>query len=284
MYDLSISITDECAQQVPLVDNSGSPIQIENQLTGHFSLTSSGAVAFNVDCNGDYTNTLSFSADDLKVGSYNLVKTLSLNTDAKQYYLSRYLDPTLNSCIRTYQDFEDEYMAAIDCTACYIDCDICIEDLGEVEDFVSDGRGSADNYYELLEECEEACKLPTSCELAYEMMLVDVSPHGQYGACLNAAGDISVSEHYLSVFNYTSSNRLGLNNNWKNPTTPYVDDLGNLSYLDDGLGGLVSPQNVDIETFINNWEDSWAKSLVEYHPEYCYYENCVLYEQENNEG
>jgi hypothetical protein len=35
------------------------------------------------------------------------------------------------------------------------------------------------------------------------------------------------------------------------------------------------PENIsDVQFFIANWDDSWAKSLLAYHPEYCYLEYC----------
>ncbi len=33
----------------------------------------------------------------------------------------------------------------------------------------------------------------------------------------------------------------------------------------------------NVGDFINRWQQSWAKQLVKYHPEYCYYENCSKY-------
>lgn len=37
----------------------------------------------------------------------------------------------------------------------------------------------------------------------------------------------------------------------------------------------VKPGNLrHLDDFISNWKPSWAKALVKYHPEYCYYESC----------
>ncbi|MCU0359442.1 MAG: hypothetical protein MUF75_01795 [Bacteroidia bacterium] len=36
------------------------------------------------------------------------------------------------------------------------------------------------------------------------------------------------------------------------------------------------PENLsDVAIFVAHWKTSWAKSLVTYHPEYCYYEDCL---------
>src|SRR5690606_3824527 len=81
---------------------------------------------------------------------------------------------------------------------------------------------------------------------------------------------------------------------WKNPASPYLDENGSPSYVevvwDEGLGVYypetsatppagnpqsfyVKPEElVHVSDFISYWQSSWAASLVNYHPEYCYLE------------
>ncbi|MEP3790965.1 MAG: RHS repeat-associated core domain-containing protein [Gilvibacter sp.] len=153
----------------------------------------------------------------------------------------------------------------------------------------------------LIEACDANCGFGIStCEISRETLLQDVSPLGQYG-------DITINEttglveEPLSVFNETNViydvvNMTTGNFTWKTPATPYLDDYGNLSIIvvtPDGAGGYVpqaNPANVQpgtnsdgstfefvepqdlilVADFIANWEDSWANSLLDFHPERCY--------------
>ncbi|MGZ4041854.1 MAG: DUF6443 domain-containing protein, partial [Bacteroidia bacterium] len=96
--------------------------------------------------------------------------------------------------------------------------------------------------------------------------------------------------------------------NWRHPQvrlnnvdyTHYVDENGHISMISIALvsPGVYSPLVVststtvvkydsltntyytypenlaDFDDFARNWKAAWAKSLVKYHPEYCYYETC----------
>jgi len=38
----------------------------------------------------------------------------------------------------------------------------------------------------------------------------------------------------------------------------------------------------DVQRFISHWKESYAQSLVGYHPEYCYYEFCTKIDNSND--
>ena len=119
--------------------------------------------------------------------------------------------------------------------------------------------------------------------------------------------DDTNNEDFTSVFN--TNNQLfdvsdGSNSfhDWKHPTTDYSEADGSVSYIEVVLQNPGDPSGVDIwqpqidggvtpielnndgvlyvkpqqlsnvTDFIAEWRPSWAESLLEYHPEYCYLE------------
>tara|TARA_R110000782_G_scaffold270485_1_gene371932 strand:- start:608 stop:13822 length:13215 start_codon:yes stop_codon:yes gene_type:complete len=318
IYDLTIKLTDDCG--VVLLDvATNDPIEF-NQLVGNFTDNGNNTVTFNVDCNSpNYQKDIQFTAQ-LPVGNYNIVKTLTINEDAINFYLQEYLNPDNNTCIKTLEDFEDEFLAEIDTNDCNITCESCAQALGIKEDFVANNLGTAAEYDMMLEECLAPCKLLTMCETAYEMLLADVSPGGQYGQFLDANNNINVGMYWLSVYNTTVTNyylqaNTSYTSNWKYPKlflnntnqNIYVDEFGNESFIQvtplpqGGYAPAVDPTYVG--NIINNggllyirpqylanvgdfvgtyWQDSWAQSLVQYHPEYCYYQQCLGHMEEDN--
>ncbi|HEY1046748.1 MAG TPA: hypothetical protein VGF79_09935, partial [Bacteroidia bacterium] len=157
----------------------------------------------------------------------------------------------------------------------------------------------------------EDCKNPSICEQTYNSMLSDMSPGGQYAQWYDSL-DISgfnASTFPLSILNY--NNQLpdgGLASNnaaasyWKNPKflkrdgstlTGYYDEYGiarskipvlpvtggyypstSSAFLSNGIY-YTYPENLTNEKdFVTYWQESWAKSLVIYHPEYCYFKWC----------
>jgi RHS repeat-associated protein len=173
----------------------------------------------------------------------------------------------------------------------------------------------------LKNDCDVICQEVTnfsasSCTIDEGSLLGDVSPKGQYGSDLidlNAGTppeNLGVSD-VLSVFNSTGTSAIYYNNNatsfdivdndWKHPVTPYINDNGTEAWVEVILDvSTVTPTNdylpritgtpvattvnfvttykvrpgqlANVADFIDAWEDNWATSLVPYHPEYCYLE------------
>ncbi len=82
---------------------------------------------------------------------------------------------------------------------------------------------------------------------------------------------------------YTSAGLVAKIKLTKIPGSP---NPGNYSYAVDNIGLVTpgtnpgeyftSPKNLtNLSDFISNWQPSFAKSLVMYHPEYCYYQDCI---------
>jgi photosystem II stability/assembly factor-like uncharacterized protein len=307
VYDLSLELIDECGVNL-------APTEYQNKITGKFTQTNSG-YSFHGVCsnpqNGS-SNTQPFTMANLPVGMYYLNKVLTINHDAREAYIQLYLDTTKNTCIKTLYDFQQEALAEIDSSLCNVDCETCFEQLGSLDEFVSEGKGTAGDYFERKEQCENACKddYVSPCEGTYQMMLIDMNPGGQYGEYLNSASNLmDFSAFPLSIYN--STNVLpNTNANWRNPIfengTYYMDDNGDSSkiYLNQNASGNWLPQPLNnsyikhnlsnntyyiypnelnnVADFIEIFESSWAKSLVFYHPEYCYYETCLGFSKPNN--
>ena len=101
---------------------------------------------------------------------------------------------------------------------------------------------------------------------------------------------------------------------WQAPFTNYRDESGNISYVeideivykvggkkgviadiqsttpevhesyiqfnDDKTIGYVIPQHLaNVEDFIERWENSWAKALIYFHPEFSYWEDCMKHHE-----
>jgi RHS repeat-associated protein len=300
VYELKLELVDECGENL-------AESYYQTQLAGKFSGSAEAGYNFHAQCanplNGE-PNIDQFTIEGVQPGSYSLNKRLTISEDAREAFIDLYLNDTLNNCIKTYQDFLDEAIENTDFSDCKVSCEACLEELGSLEDYVAAGNGTANDYYLLQEDCERICNEGkiTFCEVAYSQMQMDMSPGGQYGEYPTPATPLSI---------YFSTNQLPEPNSfWTNPKL--FDDYGNMHaiyvdmngdsskiYLEDLGDGTWSPAiqgGVTVKfdpienqyyiyphelsstvDFVANFQFSWAKSLVFYHPEYCYYEQCIRY-------
>ncbi|MBL7883095.1 MAG: hypothetical protein JNL69_03445, partial [Bacteroidia bacterium] len=249
----------------------------------------------------------------LTPGIYTVSKVLTINKDARDYYLAQYIDSTsgANHCIRTLDSFVQEALAGIDTSACYVTCNDCVAALGTKDDFVSSGQGTELQWEILLEQCTEPCKDKTLCETGYEMMLLDVTLGGQYAKYDAVAGTSTDPTSVLNESNYLNSNFMSSGvSNWRHPKIilggtiheQYLDDNGvrkkvNVFSASTANGWspevydttkiyttpvtgekYVYPENLEhLSDFISSWEPYFARSLVMYHPEFVYYIACKDY-------
>lgn len=302
VYDLKIKVMDECGV-----------IQAEyNQTIGHFDYDNDGHIALVFNCANpsEFNYDTSFSLI-LNPGNYTISKILTINAGAEDTFIHAYLNPDFNSCVLTLEDFVKNALAHLDTASCHITCESCIQGLGSRDSFVALGYGSALKYDFLVEECKKPCQSTSWCEANYQAMLIDVSPDGQYGEYHDTSWVINPGLFPLSVFNDQSNHLPGAVDlahpaNWRHPYiilfglphNSYVDDDGDSSIilLSGNPGSSFSPELADptlyyfsiennsyytypqnlkhLADFIQAWKPSWARSLLKYHPEYCYYENC----------
>ncbi len=308
VYDLTFMITDACGDTIP------SDTIVTDTTIGYFTTDSLGTIQFNTECQTpsgvSYSDTLLVS---LTPGNYTISKILTLREDAIDYYVEAFLDSANNECVKTLYDFQQDFLALVDTSSCYVDCDSCESQLGTRDDFVSQGLGTALEYDIMLEECQAPCQDIDPCDVARQMMLVDMMPAGQYGTYYDAQGNIDVSSYNLSI--YSSNNMLSATNAlWSNPYLEkngntydyFIDELGDSAKVilqSDGSGGYVPsvtsallvhtngngdfytyPDNLaNVTDFIDLFQESWAQSLLYYHPEYCYYKTCLEYHEEDSD-
>lgn len=259
IYDLTISIIDECGNQM---------------ITSGPITTTIGTIPLDSICNDSVHHTEDFSVY-LTVGSYTVIKELTVNKAAVDYYTEQYLEN--DSCLLTYEDFYQNFLDSLDFSGCGLTpCENeALDSLGTREAFVLAG-GTEEDYNQLYADFLVYCLTEDPCQELMDAMLFDVSPNGQYGLYLDSTLTINPILFPLSVFN-TNNQLPDANANWRNPTTPYVDEDGNPSVITiNGVNYAPEHPSVTLALFLANWEDSWAASLVTYHPEYCYYDWCQL--------
>ena len=304
VYELELSLKDDCG--VDLL-----PDTLQNTTVGNFQIDSLGNYVFHEQCS-DTTKFNSYNEVYLDIGKYTVSKTLKIKEEAVLSYLDL-IDSS--NCVLNYEDFLANEMQFIDSTACMITCDNCIDELGTLQNFITTGQGSSSEYHLRVEECKKLCEEKVSdCEMYLTLMEIDFSIGGQYAQYLNnTTGALDLNKP-LSIFN---TNNLLPNSNasWRNPVLEtsngiqyiYVDGNGERSKvilsLDttnpnvfspvpqnnnlvqyDSLSGeyYIYPEQLQsVEDFIDLFEPSWSSSLVVYHPEYCYYETCLSFNEKN---
>ncbi len=302
IYNLDVKVTDVCGYDLAAAE-LGSPA---HKVVGKVD-TTGGVLTFSVHCTDPTLVKDSVKFDLLlEPGAYTVSKILTINEDARKFYVQKYLDTTYNSCVKSLSYFKAAELAKIDTMECYNSCSACAAALGSKDDFVSSGKGTDVQYEYLLEQCLEPCRQQTLCKVTYDMMLSDVSIGGQYGKYNPStfyADDQPVS--VFNIHNYLSANVGGRTGNWKQPrmringvfhnlyldrdgerTKVYVTaDIANyvppvdntsLVYTDTLTSQQYTyPENLtNLSDFVSVWSPGFAKSLVVYHPEYAYYVSC----------
>lgn len=104
-------------------------------------------------------------------------------------------------------------------------------------------------YNKLVARCADLCKgkYKAECNFYRELLLKDVSKGGQYGMRLNATTKQYELED-VSVLHAAVRN-------------PLIK-----------LNGEELP---NVQVVVDNWREEWAEILIQYHPEYCYYQKCL---------
>jgi RHS repeat-associated protein len=183
----------------------------------------------NGTCNSD-ENTVhqeTFSAH-LSQGMYKISKKLTVNEQAVDDYWCLYLEA--NTCIESVSSIFNEMYLEEPFSAC--------------DPILMDDEEDAGD----------------ECTIAKELMLMDVSPGGQYGK-FTLSGSVYSATDLYSVFNES-----GLLGNWR--TLSYYDVNNNLVTFAAGASGLGN--------FISNFRPEWAEQLLARHPEKCYLDFCFL--------
>ncbi len=232
IYDMDIKlISNESCSIIPIFSYNGT----------FGDLVNSGKVNIDFSCMNSSRNLDTIVT--LQVGSYTLVKTLKVNKSAADAYVKLVFKDTCQSVL---QEFLNDEISKIDTMGCYESCSTCL-----------------DEHAAAIDSCAELCPEPMNeCDRARYMMLVDVSPGGQYAqydiTTINGATIYDASNYPLSVFN--PANVLPTHPNWIN--------LG--LKLQDGITPIP-----DLQSLILNWDKlTFPGIFLQYHPERCMLDWC----------
>lgn len=311
VYDLTIRIIDDCGADLTNQYGFGG-----KKMIGHLAVNGKGEPSFTPTCSNMQNHKLSRDTTITisTPGNYQIIKILSINEDALDFFVDHYMDPETNRCIRTLDDFNNTYLHNTDFSSCnpIRNCDSCLTAIGTAEQFIAAGRGTMEDYQIAVEMCSAPCKQARMQDIQLQMLLTDMSPAGQYAEYLSPSGTYEPSLFPVSILN--TGNVLPLSNaggvkSWRTPSilingTSYAEyreadsltrsriivtpvftgttitnshpqalNLANI-YQDAATGAYyIYPENLKhVSDFVQYWKDSWAYSLLKYHPEYAQYQ------------
>lgn len=211
VYEYSVRIVDACGTTVA-------------QSTSFLGRYTDGVVSF--ACEADGTLQAEDLVRTLDAGEYTLTKTLRIVKDAVDQYEADFLLRAPAACNGlTLDGFINQYLSAADPEGCAVTCQQCYDALGSLAGFVGAGLGTPEEYSVLHAKCDELCKEPSWCEVAYTNMLTDMVPGGQYATYHRNSGVVSVSER-TSVLYGNPSGSLLLQRMWNSDDWPFGWDAG----------------------------------------------------------
>lgn len=217
------------------------------------------------------------------IGDYFVTYNLIISVDALDFYDSVHL--VKNTDIRTFNSFMVDELKETDFTACYSNCETCLIELGTHGDFLQRFKKLYGNdavpfspvdsffvlslYDSLLMHCktiQAGCKpILSACDERLAILKMDVSPGGQYALHDSTFKLTDLKTNILAK----RAQVLFLPDENGNPDTVRLTGY-------DGQDSLVDARALNDSLFIAHWKDSWADSLVKFHPEYCYYLWCTV--------
>ncbi|MFY7708822.1 MAG: WD40/YVTN/BNR-like repeat-containing protein, partial [Flavobacteriales bacterium] len=307
IYDLELSIVDECGVEIYTSLSTHGP------MVGRFVQGSTG-VEFVLDCTQGVPFQLDLPQIQIQLsrGEYTISKVLTVNESAVDSYVEQIMATQQDDeCVLTLEDFIQIYESQVNFDDCSIEfnCSECLEELGDRFLFIATQPYSYEVnqllYDWRYEQCKEKCAVGSYCSTGYQAMIMDMIPtSGQYGATEFGPG------YNVSVYNGDNllpKNLSQSNAYWKHPIielngyiyNQYLDDYGNqakvqvfansnntyspaivnqaLIFYESGVAYTVPENLQNLSDFVAAFQTSWARSLVYYHPEYCFYESCREY-------
>ncbi len=224
-------------------------------------------------------------AKEVVPGEIFIQLDLSVSEDAIRHYSEVFMHE--NSCIPAPAEL-DEYFSEIFDQNCFETCEECYASLGGSSNaFVqaykarlldmglpwtpADSLEARQIYNRNLANCRAYCERPSECDMLEEAMMADLSPGGQYaGYSVDPLTSVYSTTDVTSIF----YNHSGTGPLYRQPLTPYLDEDGVTPSVIRINGLDYPPQELGMKDFIFYWQPSWAASLLDYHPEYCYLEWC----------
>ncbi|MBI1222589.1 MAG: hypothetical protein GC180_08305 [Bacteroidetes bacterium] len=249
IYDFKLSIKDECGNEL---------------IPGGPKTTTIGTIDF--DC-GAEAITFSVTPAPLVIPvtkgmTLHIEKVLSVNQDAYLQYEAKFLE-NIDDCIQSYDELYTEERAKLsdDC-----DYDMCDDCAGDAATKLANGEINQNEYDYTLFQCQEVCN-PTPCTILMRNMIQDMSPGGQYYDNLSPY-EPGVTNPDDQIADHTFMDQL--------LTPQQHNDFFSAVNLERGTS------YTSWDDIRNDFDDLEAFMLVQYHPEYCVYENCKLIEETYN--
>lgn len=289
LYNLEISIKNDCGDEMFDFDNSGSTPPGFNEIIGGVPPYAGST------CNGVQTMQITGSSLDVPIvlsfanpGTYSIYKKICVSDAPIADYTEEFIHK------QTCKDpcfYVDSLMEAADFSGCGIQtCADCLTSIsnytisadsikyrsefnldGEIADPLYDGnivpRLTAQQLSSMLENCHSLCGPANECEKLENQLLADFYPGtGQY-----AQTDPTDPRWTGSIMN--PANTLFSGYDWASPTN-YVRADGQADFVEIN-GNLVSPQALNSDDYQLHYRKSWARAFLTKHPEYCkLYFNC----------
>lgn len=278
IYELEISVKDDCGQEVLDGDASTAGNQPVTKILGRY--VPGGNPEFPTSCGStaalefSLSNPSPFSFVVPKDGTYHINKTLKLSDKPLQEYAEAFVQN--NTCIRTLESFQEQHLANIDFSGCdMLDCAQCTTAVNSFIASLPANTLTSAQQADLLDKCQLKCNMQQDLCASREMLLLkDFKPGGYFGKyTIDTYGNPS-SNNSLSIFNQSNTIQntiLGGTsspNKWfANPPVSYspytTTDPSNPS------GPAVSPDQLSMIDFIATHNNNYAKPWLKWHPEYC---------------
>lgn len=264
VYELTISVLNDCGEEML-------PGGAISQTIGPFDDINEACDALNFNPTNNPNENPFLRTAWLGIGNYTISKKLLLHKPSQNRYRELIMDPAINSCIPSLDPILDSLIAEADFSECEISsCRlIALQELPEDEWVASTEYPTYDDEIDDMEaDCQNEAK--SYCESLKKIMLLDVSPGGQYATYIeDNNGTYSSSDPY-SLFNLSNSL---LDYDGNPPSTPstYQDIIGSFP----ATSAVPTPASASLKELIDNWDDSWSEVLIELHPEFCKYTWCT---------
>ena len=297
VYDLEISLLDECNKEMldgnPNITGNQSIIRTLGKVDSQFdTLCEPNPLNYSFTNDADLNNAP--IVVNLPIGSYTLIKKLKINYGALEFYENQFIKG--NNTLKTENSYRQHYLSKIDYSQCASTCDSCEIKLGSREDYVNKQSlkltelgieiNEEDlNYFnaqfdDLLNFCNELCNNNVNnCESMLEIIKNDLRPGGQYAlydlennifkGLLDEEGNSELGFNYQKYW-YSSGDPDDPNN----PQINYLDVNNNIIKIE--IGGVFYTINeLSPEQFVKYFKEEWLNSLLNKHPEYCKYYDCI---------
>ena len=277
IYELEISVKDQCGEEILDGDGSTPGNQAVSQVLGRYAPNSNPP--FSVSCPSPNTSlnftfgtpSTPFTFNVPKNGTYYLTKTLKLSTLPLQYYAQQFISSNTNTCVTPLSSFQNDALQDIDISNCVnFDCSNCTTAVNSAVVNMNPPLSQAQIDL-LIEKCQLKCDMKNMCKSREKLMRMQFKPGG-YFAKYNTGGPNYASTSPYSIFN--PSNILG--------SALQISPSGSYAYDNvppPGYGGYtvndpitnlpVAPSQLSIINYVAAHNSNFSNPWLQWHPEYC---------------